>query len=127
MKKKFKSYSRGQIRTLLKIQQGRCAVSGMKLNPADVTVDHIIPLSNRKLANHKDYGKYWLTKSVVNTMKGQKSLNELYQLCGLILKNKAKTKRLEKIIRNKKLIEMNKKDFDDWVKKNFDKKGIIKR
>ena len=39
---------RGHIRALLKKQNGRCALSGEKLNPKDVSIDHIIPLKASK-------------------------------------------------------------------------------
>lgn len=54
---------RGHVRYLLKKQNGRCALTGEKLNPKDVSIDHVIPLKSIKDNKKKDYGKFWLVKN----------------------------------------------------------------
>jgi hypothetical protein len=38
------NYSEGVFRDLLYQQQGRCAVSGLRLTPENVSIDHILPV-----------------------------------------------------------------------------------
>ena len=85
-----KMMTRGQMRSLIKKQKGRCAISGEKLDPKDVSIDHIIPLKKVKNKKQKDYGKFWLVKTEVNRMKGSLELNEFYKLLENILRNKKK-------------------------------------
>ena len=42
---KLKLLTRGQVRSLLKLQKGRCALTGRKIHPTNVSIDHIFPLS----------------------------------------------------------------------------------
>ncbi|MDP6440628.1 MAG: hypothetical protein QGF61_02850 [Pelagibacteraceae bacterium] len=127
MKTKVKNLTRGQIRTLLKLQNGRCAISGQKLKPADVSVDHIIPLSRYELNKKKGYGKYWLVSSKVNKLKGSLTADELYKLINEILNYKRKSTPLMNHLINSEIKETSKEDFDKYIKKNYDKSGIIKK
>ena len=119
--------TRGQMRSLIKKQKGRCAISGEKLDPKDVSIDHIIPLKKVKNKKQKDYGKFWLVKTEVNRMKGSLELNEFYKLLENILRNKKSTMTLKKIIEKEKLADMSKDEFEKYLEDNFDENGIIKK
>ena len=119
--------TRGQMRSLIKKQKGRCAISGEKLDPKDVSIDHIIPLKKVKKNNQKDYGKFWLVKTEVNRMKGSLDLSEFYKILEKILKYKKKSMELKNIIEKNKLDEMNKDEFEKYLHDNFDENGIIKK
>ena len=54
---KIKTVPRSTIRALLFKQNGRCALSGVKINPATVAIDHIIPISRRDLIKKRDMAK----------------------------------------------------------------------
>ena len=57
---KIKTLSRGQVRSLLKLQNGRCAISGKKIHPSMVSIDHIYPVSRSKeFGDKKGFGKYY--------------------------------------------------------------------
>ena len=73
---------------MLKRQNGRCAISGEKLSPVNVSVDHIFPLSRKEFENEKLYGKSWLVTSKINRLKGSLTLDELYKLLEKIKKDK---------------------------------------
>lgn len=122
-----KMMTRGQMRSLIKKQKGRCAISGEKLDPKDVSIDHIIPLKKVKNKKQKDYGKFWLVKTEVNRMKGSLELNEFYKLLENILRNKKSTMILKKIIEKEKLVDMSKDEFEKYLEDNFDENGIIKK
>ncbi len=119
--------TRGQIRTLLKLQNGRCAISGEKLDPKDVSIDHIISISAKKQKGNLDFGKVWLVKSDVNRMKGSFDLDYFYNLVSKIYKNKKNTLKIKKLLNSKKLTEMSREDFEKYIKKNYSEKGIIKK
>ena len=122
-----KMMTRGQMRSLIKKQKGRCAISGEKLDPKDVSIDHIIPLKKVKNKKQKDYGKFWLVKTEVNRMKGSLELNEFYKLLENILRKKKSTMTLKKIIEKEKLADMSKDEFEKYLEDNFDENGIIKK
>ena len=122
-----KMMTRGQMRSLIKKQKGRCAISGEKLDPKDVSIDHIIPLKKVKNKKQKDYGKFWLVKTEVNRMKGSLELKEFYKLLENILRNKKSTMTLKKIIEKEKLADMSKDEFEKYLEDNFDENGIIKK
>lgn len=124
--RKIKTINRAMIRTLLIKQKGKCAISGVKIKPSTVSLDHIVPLSRSELLNKKGYGKAWLVAKKVNALKGSLTLDELYELISLINKNKKKTKKLASEIINKKIKETKKEDFDIYIKKNYNKDGSIK-
>ena len=118
---------RGHVRYLLKKQNGRCALTGEKLNPKDVSIDHIIPLKSIKDKKKKDYGKFWLVKMEVNRMKGSLDLDRFHELIEKIYKNKSKTYKLKKDLNKMKLKEMDSISFEEYISKNYDKNGIIKK
>jgi len=124
--KKIKSIPRTQIRYMLKRQKGRCAISGEKLSPVNVSVDHIFPLSRKEFENEKLYGKSWLVTSSINRLKGSLTLDELYQLIEKIKNHSINTKELFKELNEEEIKEMSKDEFDEYIKNNYDENGIIK-
>jgi 5-methylcytosine-specific restriction endonuclease McrA len=125
--KNIKVLDRSMIRSLLIAQNGRCALTGEKLKPTDVTLDHIIPVSRRDYAKKKGYGEAWLVSKKVNTLKGALTLDELYEIISMINKNKSKSKKIMQMIFDKKLKPTEKDIFDNYIKKNYSEKGIIKK
>ena len=118
--------TRGQIRKLLHIQNGRCAISGVKLDPKKVSIDHIIPLSRKEFMNDPLFGKYWLVDAKINKLKGALTLDELYEVIENIRNNITITKNIKNSFKNKDIEEMNRKDFDEYINNYFDENGIIK-
>tara|TARA_B100000900_G_C20546040_1_gene702587 strand:+ start:692 stop:1072 length:381 start_codon:yes stop_codon:yes gene_type:complete len=125
--KKIKVLDRSMIRSLLIAQNGRCALTGEKLKPTDVTLDHIIPVSRRDYAKKKGYGEAWLVSKKVNMLKGALTLDELYETISQINKYKPKTKKILKMIFDKKLKPIDKVFFDNYIEKNYSEKGLIKK
>ena len=125
--KNIKVLDRSMIRSLLIAQNGRCALTGEKLKPTDVTLDHIIPVSRRNYAKKKGYGEAWLVSKKVNTLKGALTLDELYETISQINKYKPKTKKILKMIFDKKLKPIDKAFFDNYIEKNYSEKGLIKK
>ena len=125
--KKIKVLDRSMIRSLLIAQNGRCALTGEKLKPTDVTLDHIIPVSRRDYAKKKGYGEAWLVSKKVNSLKGALTLDELYETISQINKYKPKTKKILKMIFDKKLKPIDKAFFDNYIEKNYSEKGLIKK
>jgi CRISPR/Cas system Type II protein with McrA/HNH and RuvC-like nuclease domain len=123
---KDKHLKRGQIRKLLYLQKGRCAISGKKIDPKNVSIDHIIPLSRKDLKDHPLYGKYWLVDTDINILKGALTLEELEKLINKIISNKSKTNELKEILQNQELEEMEKEEFDKYIDENYDDHGRIK-
>ena len=118
---------RGHVRYLLKKQNGRCALTGEKLNPKDVSIDHVIPLKSIKDNKKKDYGKFWLVKMEVNRMKGSLDLDKFLNLIEKIYKNKSNIIRLKNDLSKMKLKEMDSASFEEYIAKNYDKNGFIKK
>ena len=127
MSKKITNPTRGQIRYLLKRHNGRCAITGEKLDPRRVSPDHIIPISRKDLSEEKLYGKVWLVWRDVNRMKLALTIDEFYNVIEKIYMNKNNALKLfEEFKTLDKIPEMPKKEFDDYVEKNIDEDGIIK-
>ena len=118
--------TRAQFRRLLFIQKGRCALSGIKLDPKRVSVDHIVPLSRQDLKNDPLYGKYWLVDTSVNKLKGNLSLDELKKIVDNINKNSATMEKLKEKLLKGKIEEMNIDDFNKYIEDNYDEDGIVK-
>lgn len=123
MKKKIE---RDIIRGLLVAQKGRCAITGEKITPLDVTLDHIIPVSRKDLENSDEYGEVWLVSKKVNAMKSTMMMDDLYEMCEKILRNKDKANKLKKMIINKEIKKISKKEFDEYIKQNYKESGEIK-
>ena len=122
---KDKHLKRGQIRALLHLQKGRCAITGKKLDPKNVSIDHIIPLSRKEFKDHPLYGKYWLVDTNVNRLKGALTLEELTETLNTINENKKITDNLKEILKNQNLAEMSKEEFDKYIDENYDDNGQI--
>ena len=125
--KNLKKLDRKMVRSLLIAQNGRCAISGEKIKPSDVALDHILPVSRRELKNKKGYGQGWLVSKKVNALKNTLTMEELYNLIEKIRRNKRNTKKIFDKIINKKLKPIEKDIFDDYIKKNYSKDGVIKK
>ena len=125
--KKLKKLDRKMVRSLLIAQKGRCAISGEKMKPSDVALDHILPVSRRELKDKKGYGEGWLVSKKVNALKNTLTIDELYNLIEKIRNNKKNTMKLLDQIFNKKLKPTEKKPFDEYIKKNYSKDGVIKK
>ena len=122
-----KNLDRSMIRALLIAQKGRCAISGIKIRPADVALDHIIPVSRKELSKKKGWGHGWLVHKKINAMKGTLTIDEIYELINMINKNKKKTKSILNKILAKKIKPVDKEIFDAYIKKNYTKDGLIKK
>lgn len=122
---KDKHLKRGQIRYLLKLQEGLCAISGKKLDPKNVSIDHIIPLSRKDLKDHPLYGKFWLVDTEINKLKGALTLEDLDKLVSNINSNKINREKLKKKLLEP-LLEIEKSDFDKYIDENYDDNGQIK-
>ncbi len=124
---KVKIPSRSLLRGLLKLQKGRCALTGVKLDPKNVSADHIIPMSSSKEdKENKNYGKFWLVSAKLNRMKSNLSLDEFYEIAELLIKHKNKSIEIKDKIFNAQIDEMDKKTFDEYILENYNEDGIIK-
>ena len=123
---KLKNITASEIRALLKIQNGRCAISGEKLKPSETSVDHVIPISRKDLIEEKGYGKFWLVSSKVNKLKGAMTMDDLYLLVDKIINYKKNSKELEDKVLKDNNKNFSKKDFDKYILENFDEDGVIK-
>ena len=117
---------RNIIRGLLKLQRGRCALTNVKLDPNNVSADHIIPMSLTEDKENPNYGKFWLVSSNVNKMKSNLTLDEFYKTAELLIKNKDNANNLKNKIFNNQIEEIEKKDFDKYILDNYDENGVIK-
>lgn len=122
---KVGKFSRGRIRSLLKLQKGRCAVTGEKLDPNNATADHIFPLSKMSQIEKNDKN-IWIVLKKINSLKSNLSMKELYELCEKILAYKSKSEEIIKKINSNKIDNMTVEEFDKYIDKNYDEKGVIK-
>jgi len=118
-------YKIGNLRVLLKKQKGLCALSGRKLNPDNVTIDHIIPLSRTDLKNSPLYGKVWLVHKEVNKIKSNLLLEDMYDLSKDILDFKTKSGEILKEV-SEVGEQLTREEFEKFVNENFDDNGEIK-
>ena len=124
---KLKTLSRGQVRSLLKLQKGRCAISGKKIHPSMVSIDHIYPVSrSEEFSNKKGFGKYWLVDPDINRIKGNLTVDELREKILMIENFKKESDEIKKTLLNSDLEEMSKSEFDEYIKTNYDENGVIK-
>ncbi|MGD9873656.1 MAG: HNH endonuclease [Kiritimatiellia bacterium] len=115
------------IRGLLVAQGGRCAITGMPLDPQDVNADHIVPLSREELSPTKSQENIWLVHKKVNAMKGTMTYTEFLQMCQMVLDHRIDTIKLLGQITEKQISPMSKSDFDVWVSSRCDESGRIRR
>jgi CRISPR/Cas system Type II protein with McrA/HNH and RuvC-like nuclease domain len=109
------------IRGLLITQNGRCAISGVKLHPHELNADHIVPLSRVDLSPTLNEKNIWLVHKSINAMKGTLTYSELIDFCHLILKNQEASKQLLEKIQKGKIEPLSKNEFDIWVKNQYPK------
>ena len=115
---KIKIPPRSLLRGLLKLQKGRCALTGVKLDPNNIAADHIIPLSDTTKKDNPNYGKFWLVSAQVNKMKSNLSLDDLYNVANLLMKNKTRADEIKDKIFKSKIEEMDKGTFDKYILDN---------
>jgi len=120
-----KGISLGHIRALLILQQGRCAISGVPLEPSDVNGDHIIPISRKDISPPSNKHNLWLVSKRVNAMKGTMTYDELVEMAKLIISNEATARRLLERVVSGEVGEETKQEFDSWVNKHCDSEGKV--
>ena len=113
------------IRGLLFLQRGRCAITGVPLDPAEANGDHINPLSRRELDPSFGADNIWIVDKRVNAMKGAMTYDELVEMARLVLNHETKSRELRKAIENGTIRPIEKSEFDDWVSKNCDVDGKV--
>jgi len=106
------------IRSLLVAQDGKCAITGTKLNPNDVNADHIIPGSRSELRPLFDESNIWLVHKYINSMKCTMTYDELIEACHLILKHEQETRVLLYRIQSRKISLISKAEFEAWAAQN---------
>jgi 5-methylcytosine-specific restriction endonuclease McrA len=120
-----KGISLGHIRGLLVAQEGRCAITGVPLDPSDVNGDHIIPISRSDLSPPPNKQNIWLVAKRINAMKGTMTYDELVDASRLIIAYEERSRALISKLSNEAIGEINKEDFDLWVQKHCDSDGKI--
>lgn len=114
------------LRGLIIAQNGRCAITGVPLDPKHVNADHINPLSRKDLSSTETKENIWLVHKKINAMKGTLSYEELIQLAKQILDNHKNALNLLGQIQANKIKSVSKDEFDKWVKNNCTEDGKIK-
>lgn len=107
-------------------QKGRCAITGLPLNPQEVNADHINPLSRKELSPSVEEDNIWLVHKKVNAMKGTMSYAEFVDMCKRVLEHYEESNRLLNRIQNKRVKPISKDVFDQWVKENCGEDGRIR-
>ena len=113
------------IRGLLVKQRGRCAITGVPLDPVEVNGDHIIPLSRRELDPSFGADNIWIVNKRINAMKGAMTYDELVEMARSILNHEAQSRELKKAIENGTIRSVEKSEFDNWVSENCDVDGKV--
>jgi len=113
------------IRGLLVAQGGRCAITGLPLDPQDVNADHILPLSRKELSPTKTEENIWLVHKRVNAMKGTMAYEEFVHMCRMVLDHQSQTEQLLGQIKTRNIKPVSKDDFDAWVSSMCDDTGRI--
>ena len=113
------------IRGLILKQQGRCAITGVSLDPAEVNGDHIIPLSRQDLEPSDGADILWLVDKRVNAMKGTMTYEELVEVARLVLGHETRSRELIKAIKSGDVRPVEKAEFDSWLTENCDAEGRI--
>ncbi len=114
------------IRGLILEQKGKCAITGLPLNPQEVNADHINPLSRKELSPSVEEDNIWLVHKKVNAMKGTMSYAEFVDMCKRVLEHYEESNRLLNRIQNKRVKPISKDVFDQWVKENCGEDGRIR-
>lgn len=114
------------IRGLIVLQKGRCAITGIPLNPLEVNGDHIIPLSRTNLNPSHGSNNLWLVHKSVNSMKGTMTYDELVHMAKTIIAHENITRQLLEQINKGDINPQSKKIFDEWVSENCSEDGTVK-
>lgn len=125
-KKKTPLIPLDHIRGLIIEQGGRCAISGVPLDPMKVNADHIIPLSRQELSPSYDKDNVWLVDKTINAMKGSLSYDEFIELCKRILNYHEYSKQLLEKIKRNEISTVKKEVFEAWIVENCTDDGIVK-
>ena len=113
------------IRGLIVAQGGRCAITGIPLDPQEVNADHIVPLSRQELTPSIEEDNVWLVYKKINAMKGTMTYEEFVKACKAVLDHHDATEELLKRIRAKGITPVSKDEFDRWVAEHCDDKGKL--
>ena len=113
------------IRGLIIKQCGRCAITGVPLEPAEVSGDHIIPLSRRELDPSDGIDNIWLVDKRINAMKGAMTYDELVEMAQLVLEHETQSRELIETIKSGTLCSVEKTAFDEWVAASCDDDGKV--
>lgn len=114
------------IRGLVVHQNGKCAITGVALDPTETNADHIVPLSRKELNPQEGIENIWIVNKIVNAMKGALSYDEFLKLAKLVVSHETETRKLLEDIKTAKITGVSKKNFDAWVNRNCDSEGKIK-
>ena len=82
--------SRQQLERILKAQKYRCFLTGRPLTPADVSVDHLVPLSR---GGSQDVSNLRLVTRGANHAKSNLLLQEFVELCRDVVAEDRRRKR----------------------------------
>lgn len=114
------------IRGLVVLQSGKCAITGLPLDPQEVNADHVIPLSRKEKSPSVGADNIWLVHKKVNAMKGTMTYDEMVDMAKLIIKHHEKSLSLLGQIQNNSVKPLSKSDFDKWVSDNCDSEGKVR-
>lgn len=120
-----KGVSLSHIRALLIAQEGRCAITGLPLDPSDVNGDHIIPISRPELSPPPAKRNIWLVAKKINAMKGTMTYDELVQVAHMVIAHEAKSRKLIHGLINGEIGDTSKEVFDAWVMNHCDPEGKV--
>ncbi len=114
------------IRGLIIAQGGRCAITGMPLDPQEVNADHIVPLSRQAFTPSVEEDNVWLVHKKINAMKGTMTYQEFVEACKTVLDHHETTEDLLEQIRTRGITPVSKDGFDRWVAEHCDEKGKLR-
>jgi len=114
------------IRGLVIAQGGKCAISGIPLDPQQVNADHIVPLSREELEPSNEEDNIWLVYKKVNAMKGTMTYQELIEMCRVVLDHHNRSENLLKQIQARNIQSVSKAEFDRWVDEHCEKDGKLR-
>ena len=113
------------IRGLIVAQVGRCAITGLPLDPQTISPDHIVPLSREELSPNHATDNIWLVHKRVNAMKGTMTYDELVETARMILEHEDASRLLWERIGRGEIRPVNKGTFEKWVEKNAAEDGTM--
>ena len=122
---KRKGIGVNDLRAVLIEQKGRCAISGVPLDPESCSLDHIVPLSRRELSPVDSAANVWIVAKDVNRLKGALTYDELLALCRRIIAYESEARALMERILAGQIDNVPKENFDEWVAANCDDTGRL--